>query len=81
MTQEINIVIKALDKNIEILEGVNKLKDEDVVMLFLELFGTLKDMWERFEVVFDKVKELKKVESEEYNYNDIKDEDIQRLYQ
>ncbi len=83
MSQEINNIIKTLDKNIESLSGVNKIENKDIVILFLDLFGTLRDMWKRFEVIFDKVDELNKIEAgeEKNDYNEIKDEDIKRLYQ
>ena len=61
MSLEIIDIIKTLDKNIESLNGVNKLENKDIIMLFLDLIGTFKDMWERFEGVFNKVNEINKI--------------------
>jgi len=84
---EIEDVIQGLDKNIEFLKSPYRLENNDIKGLLLDIMGTMKDMWEKFNNVFkmvDKLSEIEKVaeKREAIEKNDLdKDQDLRNLYQ
>ena len=84
---EIEDVIQGLDKNIKFLKSPYRLENKDIKGLLLDIMGTMKDMWEKFNNVFkmvDKLSEIEKVaeKREAIEKNDLdKDQDLRNLYQ
>lgn len=82
---EIEEVIQGLDKNIKFLKSPYRLENKDIKGLLIDVIGTMRDLWEKFDNVFkmmDKVKEIEEASEkgelyEEENGN----EDVRRLYQ
>lgn len=81
---EIDDVIQGLDKNIEFLKNPYRLENKDIKGLLIDILGTIRDMWEKFNNVFsmvDKLKEIEKsTEEEKYEEKDINNQDIRNLY-
>jgi len=86
MTNQIEDVIEGLDKNIEFLENPYRLENKDIKGLLIDILGTIRDMWEKFNNVFDMVDKLKEIEEsakkgEKNREKDIdKDQDLRSLY-
>jgi len=87
MTNEIEDVIQGLDKNINFLEKTEKgVSEIDVKGLLIDIIGTIRDMWEKFNNVFEMVDKLKEIEDsakkgEKNREKDIdKDQDLRSLY-
>jgi len=82
---EIEDVIQGLDKNIEFLENPYRLENKDIKGLLIDILGTIRDMWEKFNDVFkmvDKVKEIEETTEKEIKYEEKNgNEDVRRLYQ
>lgn len=62
MNQEINEVVDGIDNNIKLLEEAEEINFSDVKTLLVMVFGTLKDLFERFQSVFEKVEQVNKLE-------------------
>jgi len=62
MNQEINEVVDGIDNNIKLLEEAKEINFTDVKTLLIMVFGTLKDLFERFQCVFEKVEKVNKLE-------------------
>lgn len=58
MSQPIKEIIEALDKNIKGLEEVKEINLIDVKTLLIDLFGTIRDMWEGLRDIFIKVEKI-----------------------
>jgi len=87
MTNQIEDVIQGLDKNINFLEKTEKgVSEIDVKGLLIDIIGTIRDMWEKFNNVFEMVDKLKEIEDsakkgEKNREKDIdKDQDLRSLY-
>ena len=83
---EISEVIQGLDKNIKFLETTEKgITEIDIKGLLIDILGTIRDMWEKFDNVFkmmDKVKEIEKAAEKGEKYREENsNEDVRRLYQ
>lgn len=84
MSEEINEVVEGIDNNIKLLEGAEQINLHDVQTLLVMVFGTLKDLFERFQGVFEKVEEVKKLQGSIIKGEIIKrnfSEEAKRLYQ
>ncbi len=84
MSEDIKEVIVALDKNLKNLETAEEINMTDVKTLLTELFGVIKDLFERFEYVFVKTEKIKEIEEAtkkgEVYEEKVDNEDIKRLY-
>ena len=84
MSKEIEEVIESLDKNIKNLEEAEQINMIDIQTLLIDLFGVIKDLFVRFEFIFEqseKIKELKKATDNEELYEEKADnEELKRLY-
>ena len=84
MSKEIEEVIESLDKNIKNLEEAEEINMIDVQTLLIDLFGVIKDLFVRFEFIFEqseKIKELEKATDNEELYEEKADnEELKRLY-
>ena len=84
MSKEIEEVIESLDKNLKNLEEAEQINMIDVQTLLIDLFGVIKDLFVRFEFIFEqseKIKELEKATDNEELYEEKADnEELKRLY-
>jgi len=84
MSEEIKEVMAALDQNLKNLEGAEEINMKDVKTLLIEVFGVIKDLFERFQFVFvktEQIKEIEKATEEGKEYREKMDNnDIKRLY-
>ena len=60
--KEIEEIIKGLDSNIEKLEEASRITLKDTKELLIDLFGSLRDMWEQFKGIFEKFAEVEEIE-------------------
>ena len=67
MSEEIKEVMEGLDTNLKNLEDAEEINMVDVKTLLIELFGVIKDLFERFEYVFVKTEQIKKIEKAKSN--------------
>ena len=84
---QIEEIIKALDFNLKNLEESRGMTMLDVKAFILDLLGTVRDMWERFQPFFDEMEKLKQIneatkKGKKYNGEGIpeSDIDIKNLY-
>jgi len=84
MSEEIKEVMAALDQNLKNLEGAEEINMKDVKTLLIEVFGVIKDLFERFQFVFiktEQIKDIEKATEEGKEYREKMDNnDIKRLY-
>lgn len=81
MTNQIEEIKNALDENLKTLNEAKGLTMADVKWLLLELIGTVRDMWERFETFFiemDRVNKINKATEKGEKYED--NTDVKKLY-
>jgi len=84
MTQEIKEVVEGIQKNIKLLEEVEQINFTDVRNLLIMVFGIFKDLFERFEYIFEKVETIKKIENSTKKGEDYEEKisyDVERFYQ
>ena len=55
-------IIKALDFNLKSLEEARGITMADIKIFFLDLLGTVRDMWEQFRPFFAEMEKLKKIQ-------------------
>ena len=76
--------MEGLDNNLKNLEEAEEIGMGDVKYLLAQLFGVMKDLFERFEFVFiktEQIKEIEKATEEGKEYREKMDNnDIKRLY-
>jgi len=80
---EIEDVIQGFDKNIEFLEKTEKgITEINIRGLLIDLFGTMRDMWEKFANVFEMVEKLNEIEKgQKYEEKiDPNNQDLKSLY-
>jgi len=84
MSEEIKEVMEGLDNNLKNLEEAEEISMGDIKYLLTQLFGVIKDLFERFEFVFvktEQIKEIEKATEESKEYREKMDNnDIKRLY-
>lgn len=85
MSEKIDETIKALDNNIKNLEEAEQINLKDCQTLLLDLFGTIRDLWDSLKYIFIKAQKIQNIEQatekgEKYEEK-VDDEDIKRLYQ
>jgi len=62
MDGEIDETIKALDQNIKNLEEVDEINLRDCQILLLDLFGTIRDLWDSLKYIFEQAQKIKEVD-------------------
>jgi len=81
---EIEDVIQGLDKNIEFLKTAEDVKMSDIKGLLLDVIGTMRDLWEKFDNVFKMMEEIQEIEKAtkkgEKLEEDSENKDLKRLY-
>lgn len=82
---QIEQIIKALDFNLKNLEDARGMTMCDVRDFILDLLGTVRDMWERFQPFFTEMEKLKQIKDStkkgiKCEKEEIKDPEIKRLY-
>lgn len=84
MSGKIDETMEALDKNINNLENAEEINLKDCQTLLLDLFGTIRDLWESLKFIFEqaqKIKEIDKATEKGEKYEEkIDNNDIKRLY-
>ncbi len=85
MSEKIDETIHALDKNIKNLEEAEQINLIDCQTLLLDLFGTIRDLWDSLKYIFQQAKKIQDIDEattkgEKYEKK-IVDEDVKRLYQ
>lgn len=85
MSEKIDETIVALDKNIKSLEDAEQINLKDCQTLLLDLFGTIRDLWDSLKYIFEqanKIQEIDEATTKGEKYEEkIIDEDVKRLYQ
>ena len=61
MNEEIKEVVEGINNNIKLLEEAEQINFVDVKTLLVMVFGTLKDLFERFQGVFEKVEKVNRL--------------------
>lgn len=81
---QIEQIINALDFNLKNLDDARGMTMADVKEFLLDLLGTVRDMWERFQPFFTEMEKLKQVknttEKGEKKKKEILEDDIENLY-
>lgn len=83
---QIEEIIKTLDYNLKSLEDARGMTMADVKDFFLDILGTVRDMWERFRPFFEEMEKLAKIKDstkkgEKYREEIPEDDmDIKNLY-
>lgn len=81
----IDEIINALDFNLNSLGEARGMTMADVKLFFLDILGTIRDMWERLQGFFEEMDKLKEIEKaakkgKTYEKKEIKDPEIRRLF-
>ena len=64
MSGKIDETMEALDKNIKNLEEAEEINLKDCQNLLLDLFGTIRDLWESLKYIFEQAEKIKKIEQD-----------------
>ncbi len=64
MSGKIDETMEALDKNIKNLEEAEEINLKDCQTLLLDLFGTIRDLWESLKYIFEQAEKIKKIEQD-----------------
>lgn len=85
MSEKIKNVIGAIDINIKNLEDADEINLTDVQTLLLDLFGVMRDLWEKLDEIFikfNKISDIEKstAEGKKYTENNKLIKDVERLY-
>ncbi len=85
MTQPIKEVIEGIEKNIRSILHSKDFTLDEAKMCIIDVLGVLKDMWIRFQAVFERTEEIEKIEKatkkgKKYKEEKITNLDIKNLY-
>ncbi|MFX1371330.1 MAG: hypothetical protein ACFFCE_05675 [Promethearchaeota archaeon] len=62
MSAEIKEVIEGIEKNIRSILLSKEFTLEDAKMILIDLLGTFKDLWKKFDFIFEKVGKIIEIE-------------------